>query len=64
MEQFEKYRKMGLDLIDKLKLLTYPIAIKIIEKGEEKPDPGRCIRPHDAFGAPLSTCFKLEAEMY
>ena len=56
MEQLEKYKKMGLDLIDKLKLLTYPIAIKIVEKGEEKPDPGRSIRPHDAFGAPFSTC--------
>ena len=41
MKSLETYRKMGQDLIDKLKLLTYPIALKIIEKEEDKPDPGR-----------------------
>ncbi|MBY9003183.1 MAG: DUF169 domain-containing protein [Candidatus Lokiarchaeota archaeon] len=56
MEDLNKYKKFGQELIDKLKLLTYPIAIKIIKKGEEKPPSGKCLRPHEVFGAPLCTC--------
>ncbi len=55
MEDLEKYRKMGQDLIDKLKLLTFPIAVKIMKKGEEMPK-GAFFRPHKFFGAWLPTC--------
>ena len=55
MEDLETYRKMGQDLIDKLKLTTYPIAIKIMKKGEEMPK-GTFFRPHEFFGSWLPTC--------
>ncbi|GAI85166.1 unnamed protein product, partial [marine sediment metagenome] len=30
MEELNNYKKMGQDLIDKLKLKTYPVAVKMI----------------------------------
>ena len=47
MEDLEKYRKLGQELFDKLRLFTFPIAIKILKKGEEIPSNGKFFRPHD-----------------
>lgn len=55
MEDLEKYRQMGQKLFDKLKLFTYPIAIKFIKKGEEMPK-GHFFRPHEWFGDWVPTC--------
>jgi len=55
MEDLEKYRKMGKKLFDKLKLFTYPIAIKFIKNGEEMPK-GNFLRPHEYFGDWVPTC--------
>lgn len=55
MEDLEKYRKMGQELIDKLKLLSFPIAIKILKNGEEMPK-GTFFRPHEFFGSWIPTC--------
>lgn len=54
MEDLENYRKMGEDLFNKLKLMTFPVGIKIVKKGEEKPR--GTLRPHELFGSPLCTC--------
>ena len=55
MEDLEKYREMGKKLFDKLKLFTYPIAIKMIKKGDEMPK-GKFFRPHEYFGDWVPTC--------
>ncbi len=34
MDDLEKYRKIGQDFIDNLKLLTYPIAVKLVKPGD------------------------------
>jgi uncharacterized protein (DUF169 family) len=54
MEHLENYRKMGEVLFDKLKLMTYPVGIKIVKKGETPPKGP--FRPHEIFGDPLCTC--------
>lgn len=56
MEDLEKYRKLGQELFDKLRLFTFPIAIKILKKGEEIPGNGKFFRPHEFFGDWLPTC--------
>jgi len=56
MEDLEKYRKMGQKIFDKLRLFTFPIAIKILKKGEEIPNKGKFFRPHEFFGDWLPTC--------
>jgi uncharacterized protein (DUF169 family) len=55
MDDLEKYREFGQDLIDKLKLLTYPIAVKIMKEGDEMPK-GNFFRPHKFFGYFVPTC--------
>ena len=56
MEDLNEYKKFGEELIDKLKLTTFPIAVKIFKKGEEKPPSGKIIRPNQFFGAAVATC--------
>ena len=50
----KKYRKNGEELIKKLKLTTYPIAVHLIQKGE-KISPN-ALRPKDMFGYEVPPC--------
>ncbi|TFG07283.1 MAG: hypothetical protein EU539_05350 [Promethearchaeota archaeon] len=43
MNEVEKYRNVGLDVYNKLRLLTYPVAIKYIKDFSEIPE--KCHRP-------------------
>lgn len=54
-EELNKYRRFGQELIDKLKLTTYPIAVKIRKEGEEIPK-GKFFRPLEFFGSWVPTC--------
>ena len=57
MEDLEKYKQLGQELFDKLKLVTFPIAIKIIKPGDEVPK--NAFRPLKIFGDPVCTCISL-----
>ena len=54
MEEINNYKKMGQDLIDKLKLKTYPVAVKMIPPGEEVTS--NALRPHKVFGREVPAC--------
>ncbi|MHA1623789.1 MAG: DUF169 domain-containing protein [Promethearchaeota archaeon] len=54
MNDLEKYQKIGRGFIDKLKLLTYPIAIKLVKPGEEVSP--NAIHPHKMFGHEVPAC--------
>ncbi|MBD3197379.1 MAG: hypothetical protein GF317_20150 [Candidatus Lokiarchaeota archaeon] len=54
MSKLDEYRKIGTDLIDKLKLLTYPVAVKLIE--EEEDVSSNALRPLDVFGREIPAC--------
>ncbi len=54
MEELNNYKKMGQELIDKLKLRTYPVAIKLIPPGEEVTS--SALRPHIVFGRDIAAC--------
>jgi len=54
MEELEKYKKMGQDFINKLKLNTYPVAVKMIPPGEEVTS--NALRPHKVFGRDIPAC--------
>ena len=54
MDDLEKYKKMGQELIDKLKLRTFPVAIKMILPGEEVPS--NVLRPQEVFGREIPAC--------
>lgn len=53
-EVIEEYRKIGEDLINQLKLTTYPIAVKLIKSGEKTSS--NAIRPKDMFGYEVPAC--------
>ncbi|TFF90304.1 MAG: hypothetical protein EU548_03695 [Promethearchaeota archaeon] len=48
------YREIGKKLIDKLKLQTYPIAVKLIKEGEKVSS--NALRPLDVFGKEIPAC--------
>ncbi len=50
----EHYHKIGQDLIDSLKLTTFPMAVRMISPGEEPP--AEAIRPLQAFGSEVPAC--------
>lgn len=50
----EDYRKIGEELINKLKLSTYPIAVSLIKEGEEVSS--NAVRPKDMFGYEVPAC--------
>jgi len=54
MENFEDYKEIGQDLINKLKLHTYPIAIKLIK--EEENVSSNALRPLNVFGSEIPAC--------
>lgn len=50
----EDYRKIGEELINKLKLTTYPIAVSLIKDGEVVSS--NAVRPKDMFGYEVPAC--------
>jgi uncharacterized protein (DUF169 family) len=50
----EDYKQIGNELIDKLKLLTYPIAVKLIKPGEEVSS--NALSPKAMFGYEVPAC--------
>ena len=48
MENLESYKKLGQEFIDKLKLRTFPVAVKMILPGEEVSS--NALRPQEVFG--------------
>ncbi|MBD3212864.1 MAG: hypothetical protein GF311_09670, partial [Candidatus Lokiarchaeota archaeon] len=50
----EDYRNIGEQLINKLKLTTYPIAVKLSRAGEEISS--NALRPKDMFGYEVPAC--------
>ena len=49
MEDLTKYHEIGSSFIDRLKLITYPVAVKMIGPEEEVPE--AAIQPSLVFGA-------------
>lgn len=54
MEELEKYKKIGQDFIDKLKLLTYPVAVRLVPPDEEVTS--NALRLHVVFGSQVPSC--------
>lgn len=54
MEDLGKYHEFGKELIDKLKLVTYPIAVRMIRPDEKEPE--GTIRPLQVFGSEIPAC--------
>ena len=54
MDDLEKYQKIGQEFIDKLKLLTYPVAVRLVPPDEEVSS--NALRPHEAFGSEVPAC--------
>lgn len=54
MENLQKYRDLGQDFINKLKLTEYPIAVKMIKKGDQVPE--ALERPREFFGYEIPPC--------
>lgn len=54
MEELERYRKLGEELINNLKLTTYPIAVRLVSPGEHIST--NYIRPHEMFGYEVPAC--------
>ena len=54
MEDLNKYHEIGRTLIDRLKLTTYPVAVKMIRPDEEVPE--AAIQPSLVFGAEVPAC--------
>ncbi len=54
MDTLKKYHNLGNDLINKLKLTEYPVAVKMIKKGETVPE--SAVRPLDYFGYEVPPC--------
>lgn len=53
-DQLETYRKQGEELIAKLKLTTYPIAVRLVPPNEEVST--NALRPKDMFGYEVPAC--------
>ncbi len=54
MEDLEHYKKIGQEFIDKLKLLTYPVAVRLVPPSEEVSS--NALRPHKVFGREVPAC--------
>ena len=54
MEDLEKYKKMGQEFIDKLKLTTYPVALRLVPPDEEVST--NAFRSTDVFGSQIAAC--------
>ena len=54
MDDLDKYKQMGQELIDKLKLRTFPVAVKMILPGKEVSR--NALRPQEVFGREIPAC--------
>lgn len=54
MDEFSKYSRIGRSFIDRLKLTTFPVAVKMIRPDEDPPE--TALRPLDVFGAETPAC--------
>ncbi len=54
MENLKKYHDYGTQLIDKLKLTTYPIAVRLVPPEEEVSK--LALHPHQMFGSEVPAC--------
>jgi uncharacterized protein (DUF169 family) len=54
MEELKKYKKIGQEFIDKLKLLTFPVAVRLLPHNEEVTS--NALRPHVVFGSQVPAC--------
>lgn len=54
MVELDNYKKIGQEFIDKLKLKTFPVAVKMISPGEEVTS--NALRPHKVFGRDIPAC--------
>ncbi len=53
-ESLEWYKELGTKFIEKLKLTTYPVAVRLVPNGEEIPS--NALRPHLVFGSEVPAC--------
>jgi len=53
-ENLEHYQKLGEEFINKLKLVTYPIAVQFIKNGDSVSP--NALRPHEMFGYEVPAC--------
>jgi len=54
VNDLQSYHEIGQALIDRLKLTTYPLAVRMIRANEEPP--AGVVRPLDAFGSEIPAC--------
>ncbi len=54
MADLQKYHDMGQTLISRLRLMTYPVAVRMIKPDEEAPE--GALRPTDIFGSEVPAC--------
>jgi uncharacterized protein (DUF169 family) len=52
----EDYKQIGNNLIDKLKLTTYPVAVRLLSPSEEVPPLSIALRPKEMFGSEVPAC--------
>ena len=54
MQDFKKYHEIGQRLMDRLKLTTYPVAVRMVPPDEDVPE--TAARPSIVFGAEVPAC--------
>ena len=54
MEDLRKYHEIGQAFIDRLKLTTYPVAVRMIPPEEDVPE--TAARPSIVFGSEVPVC--------
>ncbi len=54
MKDLERYRRIGKAFIDTLRLITYPIAAKLIRSDEDAPTDA--LHPREVFGSEVPAC--------
>lgn len=54
LDELIKYQEIGKAYIEKLKLLTYPVAVRLIKPEEDVPE--SAIRPFQAFNSEVPAC--------
>jgi uncharacterized protein (DUF169 family) len=54
MGNLKNYHDIGQELTNKLRLLTYPVAVRLIKPDEKEPEGS--VRPIEAFGAEVPAC--------
>jgi len=54
MNDLEKYHEIGKAFLDRLKLMTYPVAVRLI--GSDEGEPEGAARPSQVFGTEVPAC--------